>query len=896
MITSEVFVAHAQCQLKSYSLLRNKKANSNEYVSILEERVCSAKRDHQNTIKQKFPNAKPYSAHGIKQGEDILFDINLEADGLSAHADVLIKQEHIFAHHAYIPTIVVGNHKINKEHRLQLAFVSYVLSKIQKQKPDFGRIVGGDKKVHRIKTEFLYHEVEKNLRKIRGWKSGKIKPPSIILNRHCPYCSFQKECELDAKEKDHLSQLRGMSEKEIITQNKRGIFTVTQFAYTYRARKQSKIHKNKKYYHSLKALAIRDKKIYNVEQPEIPQATAQIFLDVEGVPEQNFYYLIGLVVVEHNNPKQFSFWADSENEEIKIYKEFIEVINNYNDFVLFHYGSFENQFFARMGKKYGDNKRSVEILENVQTNSINILSMIYGKIYFPTYSNSLKEIAKYLGWNWSDVNASGLQSLVWRHHWEKSRDSHLKETLIQYNLDDCYALKIVLETIAQISDNKYFENESVSYDTIPNETTYKFGPNNYLFQEFEFVNRCAYFDYQREKVFFRGRNKKKIKTREKKQKHPYKFRINKKIEIPIPQKCERCGSTMLYRHGRKHKTVYDVKFFDFGVKRWVIKYGTSRVRCRSCLFAFPPPEYHNIKSKYGYFLKIWVVYQIIVLRQTYNRIYTSLWSFFRYRLGSQIIQKFKYEIADYYSPTYQQIIDKLKNGKLIHADETSVSIRGKKSYVWILTSLEEVLYIYSPTREGKTLNEILINFSGVLVSDFYGVYDSFECPQQKCLIHLIRDINDDLRKNPFDVEYKNFMKDFGELLKKIVLTVDKYGLKKRYLKKHKKEAEKFINHFLSPHSISEVTIQYQKRFRKYKRKLFAFLDYDGIPWNNNNAEHAVKSFALYRKVTDGCFTETGIKKYLMLLSIYQTCQYKKLDFLDFLRTKEVDLDKYCSRK
>jgi len=31
-------------------------------------------------------------------------------------------------------------------------------------------------------------------------------------------------------------------------------------------------------------------------------------------------------------------------------------------------------------------------------------------------------------------------------------------------------------------------------------------------------------------------------------------------------------------------------------------------------------------------------------------------------------------------------------------------------------------------------------FGGTLVSDFYAVYDQFDCPQQKCLTHLLREL------------------------------------------------------------------------------------------------------------------------------------------------------------
>lgn len=68
--------------------------------------------------------------------------------------------------------------------------------------------------------------------------------------------------------------------------------------------------------------------------------------------------------------------------------------------------------------------------------------------------------------------------------------------------------------------------------------------------------------------------------------------------------------------------------------------------------------------------------------------------------------------------------------------------------------MEEVFYLYRNGREAGFLHELLFGFNGVLISDFYTGYDSLPCPQQKCLIHLIRDINEDLLKYPFDQELK----------------------------------------------------------------------------------------------------------------------------------------------
>jgi len=75
-------------------------------------------------------------------------------------------------------------------------------------------------------------------------------------------------------------------------------------------------------------------------------------------------------------------------------------------------------------------------------------------------------------------------------------------------------------------------------------------------------------------------------------------------------------------------------------------------------------------------------------------------------------------------------------------------------------------------------------------------------------------------------------------------------------------------------------------------KLFNFLDYNDIPWNNNNAENAIKPFAKYRALTKGTLREKGLKDYLILLSIEQTCKYRGINFFEFLKSKrrEVSLE------
>jgi len=152
----------------------------------------------------------------------------------------------------------------------------------------------------------------------------------------------------------------------------------------------------------------------------------------------------------------------------------------------------------------------------------------------------------------------------------------------------------------------------------------------------------------------------------------------------------------------------------------------------------------------------------------------------------------------------------------------------------------------------------------------------------------MRDINEDLHKNPFDDDLKEIAKRFGALLREIVETIDSYGLKARNLSKHKKAAIDFVEHVGAMKCQAEAGLALQKRIEKNRDKLFTFLDYDGVPWNNNNAEHAVRAFTRLRNAI-GTTTPKGHREYVTLLSIQQTLRYRGMGFLEFVRSGEMKI-------
>ena len=115
------------------------------------------------------------------------------------------------------------------------------------------------------------------------------------------------------------------------------------------------------------------------------------------------------------------------------------------------------------------------------------------------------------------------------------------------------------------------------------------------------------------------------------------------------------------------------------------------------------------------------------------------------------------------------------------------------------------------------------------------------------------------------------------------------GIEGTFLGKHLREVDRFFRFLKRSRFQSEAANKLKQRFERNQERLFTFLQYDGVPWNNNNAEHAIKSFARLRDIIAGSSTKKGIEEYLTLLSVAESCKYRGVDFLDFLRSGETDI-------
>jgi predicted RecB family nuclease len=909
-INKDALESYLNCKFKGHLKLAGEKGTKCDYEILLNDLRDKVRLTATDKILARNPDGRilrnvPLTSSILKQGASVIFDATLDDDHVSLQFDGLQKVEgpsNLGDFH-YVPVLFHEGKRIGRIQRLLLDVHGLLLSKVQGRTPAHGVIWHGpdctSTKVKLNPDPKKFNELLQNLKAI----CGSAQLPKLVLNDHCSVCEFRQQCQAQALQEENISLLRGMGEKEIRKYNRKGIFTTTQLSCTFRPRKRGKrvTQPGPIHYFALQALALRDKKTYVYGIPTLPTSKTRVYFDVEGIPDRGFAYLLGLIVAGPKGEQRYSFWANHAEEEDLAFRQLITIIGQLDDFCVYHFGSYETSFLKRMRKQ----TRNKAVIDKILSNSLNVLTVIRSSIYFPTFSNGLKDIGTYLGCTWTAFGASGIQSIVWRTKWEQMNDESVKQTLVQYNLDDCVALQVVTDCIYKIAEIGTSEKAQSSgpgqpviawaHDISTQSSRREWGGPAFFFPDFDYINKCAYFDYQREKVFLRTNDRlRKLDALNRKQRgHKPKKKINQRIVIRAA-KCPFCKSTEVIRFEDSiHvKAAYDLKITRTGVASRLIECATALHQCQDCTRSFLPTRYKR-RDKHFHALKSWAIYQHVVHRVSFQNLESMFEECFDLRICYQELHMIKSLMARRYQATYRGILQKIVSGDLIHADETHANLQKGKGYVWVLTNLEEVIFFFKPSREGEFLHELLKGFKGVLVSDFFSAYESIPCEQQKCLIHLIRDLNQDLKTNPYDEEYKELVREFGQLLRSIISTIDRFGLTKLHLNKHVDEVNRFFKTLAGRSYGSELAESYQSRLTKNQVTLFTFLRHDGVPWNNNNAEHAIRSYANYRNITDGKMTATGLSDYLVLLSIYQTCKYKGVSFLRFLLSQERDIDAFC---
>jgi predicted RecB family nuclease len=114
-----------------------------------------------------------------------------------------------------------------------------------------------------------------------------------------------------------------------------------------------------------------------------------------------------------------------------------------------HYSKYERTEYRKLQRKYPDVATADEIEDLFSPPRA--LDLYYDVVKpgseWPTLDFSIKSIAKVCGFAWRDADPSGAASIEWFDQWAKTRDPALRKRLLEYNEDDCRAMRVVLDAM-----------------------------------------------------------------------------------------------------------------------------------------------------------------------------------------------------------------------------------------------------------------------------------------------------------------------------------------------------------------------------------------------------------------------------------------------------------------
>jgi predicted RecB family nuclease len=349
-ITRDVLESYLNCKYKGHLKLVGERGTPSDFEAMAIETRQASREAAVAKLVARFGEGgdcrgKAVTASMLKQGAPLLADAELEDEGLSLRFDGLKRADgpSRLGDHHYVPVLHHESEQVGRQQKLLLALYGLALARLQGLRPTVGLVArGSEARLGKVRLDAkLYRQAEIVLGEVRRLQEGG-EPPRLALNRHCQLCEFRQKCRTQAIQADDISLLEGVGDKELQRYNRKGLFTLTQLSCTFRPRKRGKRVKRTGYEHyaALQALAIREKKVHVYGTPDLPRKPIQVFFDAEGSEDGSFAYLLGIIVVEGGTQTRHSFWADGPDHEGRVFDAFLDVLARYDDFCLFHYGSY----------------------------------------------------------------------------------------------------------------------------------------------------------------------------------------------------------------------------------------------------------------------------------------------------------------------------------------------------------------------------------------------------------------------------------------------------------------------------------------------------------------------------------------------------------------------------
>jgi hypothetical protein len=255
------------------------------------------------------------------------------------------------------------------------------------------------------------------------------------------------------------------------------------------------------------------------------------------------------------------------------------------------------------------------------------------------------------------------------------------------------------------------------------------------------------------------------------------------------------------------------------------------------------------------------------------------------RISPGAVAKQLQRLSRWLTGQYDRLQLALRAAGVVHADETGWRTDGKNGYLWTLTNATHTLYHVDPSRSGKVIAQLLGEaFGGTLVSDFYSVYDQFDCRQQKCLTHLLRELRDTVAKRPALAEHAFFKRCKALVQAMLRLKKNRKRLSQAEYIRQVKGLETRLKKLGHQQWNDADADRLAGRLRRYGDRLTTFLHDAQVDGTNNAAERAIRPAVVMRKITGGSRSPAGARAWAVLASVMRTAQQQGLELVETIKT------------
>lgn len=246
-------------------------------------------------------------------------------------------------------------------------------------------------------------------------------------------------------------------------------------------------------------------------------------------------------------------------------------------------------------------------------------------------------------------------------------------------------------------------------------------------------------------------------------------------------------------------------------------------------------------------------------------------------LSEGALVKLLHRTAEKGKPTYDDLLAHLRRSPHIHADETGGRENGKNGYHWSFSSSDVHFLLYRKSRSKQIVEEILGDqFEGVLSTDFYTAYNTYNGFHQRCWVHLLRDMHDVQEEYPDDPEVNQWVNRVTAIYEE----AKAYGGPPSLLQPGEKEQERVAKQAYFEKKLRAICLPWvgtktpmrklSSRMLTYLQELFVFIRFEGIPSDNNGAERILRHTVVQRKISGGTRSSKGSETRSILSSLFST--------------------------